>query len=484
MAESDASTPERLRALQSRWDSDKTSRVFVQLAEEYRRVGRTEEALAILAEGLTSNPNYLAAKVVQGRCHLDLGRAKDAIRELEGLIARDPTQMVAYKLLVEAHLVEGDGEEARKRLRIYSLLNDSDPEIAELRRRIGEVGRKHRDPEDTFVGALRPEPPPAPAPEAPPALEPAAPPAPRPFTLDDFDRLESEVVAAEPVAAEPPVETPAVFDELPFPELTLDPQRYRAALPPEPIFDLVPPSWRPSPAPSAAPAPQSEAIPWRLEESEGAPQSAKPAITALPVAPAFELFDLESAPGPADLDVTGLLGRVSFLPETAAPTPLEPEVPATPPLEVSPPESAATVTLGLLYLRQGHLAEAETIFHQVLAREPGNFAAQGGLAEIAVTRRAAFVTEAPAALEVELSAPPPPPFTPELESVQPVAFSAFDSDLEPEPVIAGGGETLTAATLLAGFEPTRDGEGPDAQKRYLLRGYLARLRGARGSHVR
>lgn len=480
MAESDPSTPERLRALQSRWDSDKTSRVFVQLAEEYRRVGRTEEALAILAEGLTSNPNYLAAKVVQGRCHLDLGRAKDAIRELEGVIARDPTQMVAYKLLVEAHLVEGDGEEARKRLRIYSLLNDSDPEIAELRRRIGELGRKHRDPEDTFVGALRPEPAPAPAPEAPVAVEPAAPPAPRPFTLDDFDRPESEVVAAEPVAAEPPVETAAVFDELPFPELTLEPQRYRAALPPEPIFDLSPQAWPSAPAPAAALTPPAEDIPWRLEEAESeAPlQFEEPVVTAPPAATAFELFDLDSAPGPADLDVTGLLGRVS-----------------------TPPEPAATVTLGLLYLRQGHLAEAEAMFHEVLAREPGNFAAQGGLAEIAITRRAALVTQAPADLDVQPAFPleteplteveaevelpaPPPPFTPAPEAARPVAFTAFDSDLEPEPVLTAEEEPLTAASLLVGFEPTRDGEGPEAQKRYLLRGYLARLRGARGSHVR
>lgn len=422
MADTDSSTPERLRALQSRWESDKTSRVFVQLAEEYRRAGRTEEALAVLGEGLTANPNYLAAKVVLGRCHLDLGRTQSAIRELEGVISRDPTQMVAYKLLVEAHLAEGDGEEARKRLRIYSLLNDSDPEIAELRRRIGEAGRHRRDPEDTFVGSLREE-------NAPAAAEPPAHP---PVSV----RLESAIVVAEPTAAEPPVETPAVFDELVFPDLGLDPARYLAALSTDTIFDLSP-GLAPVAAPRlAAPLelepPPREPIAWQFHEA--APEPAPPAA---PVAAphAFELFDLDDAPPAADLDVTGLLGRV-------APVPLPPEPLALAEPELEPeqePDTAATATLGQLYLRQGHVADAEAMFRRVLLREPANRAAQEGLAEVAAA-------QTPAAESVE---------------AQPAAGSA-----------------LRAADLVSGFDPARDGEDATAKKRYLLRGYLARLKGA------
>ena len=45
-----------------------------------------------------------------------------------------------------------------------------------------------------------------------------------------------------------------------------------------------------------------------------------------------------------------------------------------------PAEPAATATLGELYLRQGHLGEAERIFREVLRREPDNAAAREGLA--------------------------------------------------------------------------------------------------------
>ncbi|MDX1997591.1 MAG: tetratricopeptide repeat protein [Thermoanaerobaculia bacterium] len=488
MAEADTSPPERLRALQLRWESDKTSRVFVQLAEEYRRLGRTQEALGLLAEGLAAHPNYLAAQVVLGRCHLDLGRTKEAIAELEGVIARDPTQMVAYKLLVEAHLAEQDGEEARKRLRIYSLLNDSDPEIADLRRRIGEVGRHRRDPEDTFVGALRAETPAVAAPEE----------APVPIATPEPANVPLELEVPEPKAAEPPVEAPAVFDELPFPDLAVQPERYHAALPDEPLFDLALPGFAP---PEVAPQVPEAEIVWQFEDA--------PAPTV--AGPEPDLFELDALPVAADLDVTGLLGRVTAAPEPlalfdlepaptadvtpapqaelpepvfelpavdavewtlepevvpepeAAPVPFSLELPSEPEVAAAPEaadlpaveavaEPTATATLGHLYLRQGHHAEAEAIFREVLDREPDNGAAAAGLAEI---RR--------------LSEPSPPP----------VAF-AEGSPPAAEP--AAG--PLTAATLLAGFDAAAAGDSPVAKKRYLLRGYLARLTGARGSHVR
>ncbi|HSL82841.1 MAG TPA: tetratricopeptide repeat protein, partial [Thermoanaerobaculia bacterium] len=147
-------TSERLEALRARWEAEPDSRVFLQLADEYRRLGRTEEAARVLEEGLAANPHHLAAQVALGRCRLDLGAPDEAAGLLERVVESDPTQMVAYRLLVEAYLRQGRAEEARQRLRIYSLLNDADPEIAELRRRIGEIDRQP-------AAAADPEPAPA-----------------------------------------------------------------------------------------------------------------------------------------------------------------------------------------------------------------------------------------------------------------------------------------------------------------------------------
>src|SRR5436305_10244869 len=132
----DGAFPDRLTQLKSRWESDPSSRVFLQLAEEYRHQGRVKEALSVLDRGLREHPGYLSALVAKGRCHLELGEPEPARTVLERVVKQDATQMVANKLLVRAYLDTGEPEKARERLDLYSLLNDSDPEIEELRRRL------------------------------------------------------------------------------------------------------------------------------------------------------------------------------------------------------------------------------------------------------------------------------------------------------------------------------------------------------------
>src|SRR4051812_33066682 len=133
---SDGAFSDRLTQLKNRWEADPSSRVFLQLAEEYRHQGRVKEALEVLDRGLREHPGYLSALVAKGRCHLELGEPEPAKAVLERVVKQDATQMVANKLLVRAHLETGEPERARERLDLYSLLNDSDPEIDELRRRL------------------------------------------------------------------------------------------------------------------------------------------------------------------------------------------------------------------------------------------------------------------------------------------------------------------------------------------------------------
>ncbi|HYN19509.1 MAG TPA: tetratricopeptide repeat protein, partial [Thermoanaerobaculia bacterium] len=132
----DGAFPNRMAQLKARWESDPTSRIFLQLAEEYRHQGRIKEALAVLDRGLQEHPGYLSALVAKGRCHLELGEGEAARSVLERVVKQDATQMVANKLLVRAYLDTGEPDRARERLDLYSLLNDSDPEIGDLRRQI------------------------------------------------------------------------------------------------------------------------------------------------------------------------------------------------------------------------------------------------------------------------------------------------------------------------------------------------------------
>ncbi len=435
--------PDRLTQLRARWQGDPSSRVFLQLAEEYRHLGRVQEALEVLDRGLKEHPGYLSALVAKGRCLLELGDAEGARTVLERVVQQDATQMVANKLLVRACLDVGDPERARQRLDLYSLLNDSDPEIDELRRRVVAMSRSARVPDEPHPeeqaerspmdGSGTPD-----GSVGQPAevfdLGPAQPD--RPLDLDQgiFDlgpppalpepaaAASAPAAAAAPVTAAPPAlpqaaampqtaQTPAAAgagrpfprgqgsDEEPFPDLAPDHSfhAYLTSLAAEQIFAFELPSPAPQPAepePQAAePAPQLAAPPPRLAEPAPQPQ---------PV--------VEQAAAPAPAEPWREAAAMHLQAAAQAPGPLE------------------TATLGELYLRQGHLSEAERIFREVVDRDPGNAAALAALAEIDRRR-----------------------------------------------------QPLEAAHLLAGLDDPN--ASPASRKAYLLQGYLTRLRQVRSPHV-
>src|SRR5436309_6131703 len=138
---SDGAFSDRLTQLKSRWDADPSSRVYLQPADGYRQQGRVKEALEVLDRGLKEHPGYLSALVAKGRCHLELGEPEPARAVLERVVKQDATQMVANKLLVRAYLDTSEPDRARERLDLYTLLNGSDPEIEELRRRLRSMDR-------------------------------------------------------------------------------------------------------------------------------------------------------------------------------------------------------------------------------------------------------------------------------------------------------------------------------------------------------
>lgn len=135
---------DRLNELRQRWEADPGSRVFVQLGEEYRKLGRHEEAVRVLEEGLGRSPNQVSAQVALGRCRLEMGQLDSAIAVLEGVLAKDRTQLVANKLTAEAYLLKGELDLAADRLDLYRQLNDGDPEIGQLDQRLANARAERR----------------------------------------------------------------------------------------------------------------------------------------------------------------------------------------------------------------------------------------------------------------------------------------------------------------------------------------------------
>lgn len=316
----------RVADLRRRWEDDPSSRVFLQLAEEYRRAGRFNDALQVLERGLSEHPTYVSARVALGRTRLEMGDAEAASAALAEVVVRDPTHMVANKLLAEARLRCGDVAGARERLDLYRLLNDGDPEIADLKRRLEAASSAPEAPPEEGPAAPMPE-----------AVSPPPPPVQAPAAASNGARGAVRTGSPEPFAA--------LF-------AAGDHRLYLAALGAAGIFPL---ELAPEPAVAAeevvaiaveqAPLPAPEAPP--VPSAPGAPV-APPEIETGAAAAA----EVERAPAPA----AGVASPAALL--------------------------TATVTLGQLYLEQHHFAEAERTFRAVLERDPGNAAALLGLGEV------------------------------------------------------------------------------------------------------
>lgn len=383
---------EQLHQLRQRWERDPKSRAFLQLAEEYRRAGRLDDAVHVLQAGLKEHPTYLSAQVALGRCLMESGAPDTAVEILERAVARDPTQLVANKLLVEAYLAKGQAEKASERLNLYKLFNDRDAEI---------------EPLEARIRALQAHPAGAPA-----AKKNAGPAATSDNALFDLPVIpELPEVALEPVvAARQPTELPS---SEPFGRVHPRDAAWRieSALVQQGIFPLAAPAPVARAAAFAPPAPH----PPQEWTAAGRAESLADEMAALaamnpPLAPAANVewepaSWPEGAPPPEDdgaapIDVTaeGDLPIVPFDWEPEAPE-AAPEPPALP---VTEAPKAASATLGELYLAQGHLAEAEESFQSVLRTRPGDAAALAGLESVRLLRgeeAAAFAEELPPAEE-------------------------------------------------------------------------------------
>lgn len=91
---------------------DPASIAFAALAEEYRRAGRFEEAIAACSAGLLRHPAYLSAHVTLGRSLIEVGRFDEARGELEYVLKLAPENLAAIRGLAEIHDRRSDDDHA------------------------------------------------------------------------------------------------------------------------------------------------------------------------------------------------------------------------------------------------------------------------------------------------------------------------------------------------------------------------------------
>lgn len=104
----------RIEELRRRVQLDPASIAFAALAEEYRRAGRYEEAIATCTAGLQRHPAYLSAHVTLGRALLEIGQYDEAREELQHVLRLAPENLAAIRGLAEIHHRRGELPESRE----------------------------------------------------------------------------------------------------------------------------------------------------------------------------------------------------------------------------------------------------------------------------------------------------------------------------------------------------------------------------------
>ena len=139
---------------------DPSSLAFAPLADAYRKVGRTREAINLCREGLARFQHYTTARLILAKAHLDDGNPEAALAELGVILMASPRDVQAHRMAAEIHRKAGRWEEARQHLERVVKLDSTDREARLLLEGLAAEGRTEvASPlsrvlaDDTFVTA-------------------------------------------------------------------------------------------------------------------------------------------------------------------------------------------------------------------------------------------------------------------------------------------------------------------------------------------
>lgn len=119
---------DRISELKEKVAKDPSSKLFVPLAEEYRKAGMYEEAIKVLEDGLERQPKYTSARVALGKIYLEKGSLDNARAEFEAVVSSVPDNLYAQRKLADIMRQKGQTEAAIEQYRRVLKLNPMDEE--------------------------------------------------------------------------------------------------------------------------------------------------------------------------------------------------------------------------------------------------------------------------------------------------------------------------------------------------------------------
>lgn len=335
---------------------DPRMRRFHELAREYQRLGRLDEAATLCEKGLALNPNQWQARNLLAQIYLAKGRFDEARVQVEKVLLALPDNIPANHLAADIYYAMGDRERALRHYKVVDLFDPGRANVAERLRELEEGGGRDAEPAEPRPEETPPAAPPQeelfPSEAAPEEVFPEGEPQPLP------------VPAGEEVLEEGPAEVPPPPASAPLPEEPPPPELPAEALKEEgggeaSFLDLLEPETT-SPPPGREGA--EEAVPETpLEDTER--------DEALLAADDTQeaVLELEGAPAEAGGG--------------------EERVPPAPAFN--------TVTLAQLYESQGYPEKAVEVYQRILLKEPDNAEVREKVRGL-LRRMAGEVPEAPA----------------------------------------------------------------------------------------
>jgi tetratricopeptide (TPR) repeat protein len=117
-----------IRRQEERLARDPASLAFAQLADLYRKAGRTRDAVALCRNGLARYPHYTTARLILTKALVADGQLAPAQVELETILEASPKDVQCHRLAAEIQRRLGHIDDAVRHLDVAVALDPSDRE--------------------------------------------------------------------------------------------------------------------------------------------------------------------------------------------------------------------------------------------------------------------------------------------------------------------------------------------------------------------
>lgn len=140
-----------IRRQEERLARDPASLAFAQLADLYRKAGRTRDAVALCRNGLMRYPHYATARLILAKALVADGQLAPAQVELEAILEVSPKDVQSHRLAAEVQRRLGHIDEAVRHLEAAIALDPTDREAQGLLSLLRAAG----PPSDEATGLTR-----------------------------------------------------------------------------------------------------------------------------------------------------------------------------------------------------------------------------------------------------------------------------------------------------------------------------------------